>query len=293
MTNTHFGGDWTGEKLEILERYLDRYTTALKNRGFQLIYVDAFAGEGTWSPRTQSESQDQYSMFGYSHEDYGDFEGLRDGSARIALRIKDKPFDKFIFIEKDTERCEKLDEIKKEFPNCSIEINNTDANTALISFCDNLENYERAVVFLDPFATQVSWETVAGIAATKKIDCWILFPLSAIARQMPRDQTPTDILASNLDRIFGGRSHWQALYQPSQQLSMLGDEPELERPAGSGRIADNYRSRLEKVFEKVAPTRRVFKNSRNSPMFELFFAASNRRGAPIAIDIADYILKRW
>ncbi len=34
------------EKLRILERYLDAYTTALKNQPFKLMYIDAFAGTG-------------------------------------------------------------------------------------------------------------------------------------------------------------------------------------------------------------------------------------------------------
>ena len=37
-----FGGPWTQEKLKILERYLDAYTTALKNQPFKLVYIDAF-----------------------------------------------------------------------------------------------------------------------------------------------------------------------------------------------------------------------------------------------------------
>ena len=41
-----FGGDWTREKLRILEAYLDAYTTALKNTRFNLWYVDPFAGSG-------------------------------------------------------------------------------------------------------------------------------------------------------------------------------------------------------------------------------------------------------
>ena len=31
MNSTTFGGDWTSKKLEILRRYLDAYTTALKD----------------------------------------------------------------------------------------------------------------------------------------------------------------------------------------------------------------------------------------------------------------------
>ena len=41
-----FGGPWTEQKLKILERYLDAYTTALKNQRFELVYIDAFAGTG-------------------------------------------------------------------------------------------------------------------------------------------------------------------------------------------------------------------------------------------------------
>ena len=41
-----YGGPWTIEKLNILEKYLDAYTTALKKTPFKLMYIDAFAGTG-------------------------------------------------------------------------------------------------------------------------------------------------------------------------------------------------------------------------------------------------------
>ena len=44
--NRGFGGPWTEEKLAILKKYLDTYTTVLKNQPFRLIYIDAFAGTG-------------------------------------------------------------------------------------------------------------------------------------------------------------------------------------------------------------------------------------------------------
>ena len=45
-------GTWTKAKLEILERYLDAYTTVLKNSSFQLLYIDAFAVKGSHPHRT-------------------------------------------------------------------------------------------------------------------------------------------------------------------------------------------------------------------------------------------------
>ncbi len=155
-----------------------------------------------------------------------------------------------------------------------------------------MASHDRAVVFLDPYATEVSWETIESIAETGKVDCWILFPLMAITRMMPRNNEPTGALAANLDRIFGGREHWVNFYASSKQLSLLDDELPLQREVGGNQIADRYRERLESVFQMMAPTSRTFLNSKNAPMFQLFFAASNPIGAPIAVRIADHILKK-
>ena len=282
MSSMSFGGPWTDNKLEILRHYLNAYTTALKNQRFTLTYVDAFAGEGHWTPAA-----------GYASDIYGDFRGVRQGSPRIALGIQDKAFDQFVFIEKDSASIHSLWSLQEEFPASQIRIVNDDANRVLPRFCREMGDFDRAVVFLDPYATQVAWSTVEAIADSRKIDCWILFPLMAVTRMMARNNEPTPTLAARLDRIFGGREHWQGLYSQSPQLSLLGEDPNQTRPPGSGRIADLYRGRLESVFEQVAPTRRVLKNSTGSPMFDLFFAASNPGGARRAIPIADYILKNW
>ena len=281
MTDNSFGGPWTQQKLYILNLYLDAYTTALKNQPFRLTYVDAFAGEGSWRLGSAYAS------------DYDDFRELHKGSPRIALEIRDKPFDKFIFIEKDPQRFESLGNLRSEFPSRDIEILNEDAKVALPALCDNLEENDRAVVFLDPFATEVSWPMVEGLARTQKVDCWILFPLSAIARMMPKKNEPSTELADRLDRIFGGREHWQDLYSTSSQLSLFEEERGQERVGDSDQIAHQYFKRLESVFAQVAPSVRIFKNSKNSPMFQLIFAASNPKGAPIAVRIAKYIMDNW
>ena len=285
MTDGSFGGPWTQQKLRILSLYLDAYTTALKNQPFRLIYVDAFAGEGSWRPGSAYTT------------DYDDFRELHKGSPRIALGITEKPFDRLIFIEKDSQRFELLRKLHEEFPRRDIEVLNEDAEIALPAFCQDLRIDERAVVFLDPFATEVSWAMVEGIARTQKIDCWILFPLSAIARMMPRKNEPSAELSNQLDRIFGGREHWQDFYssspQPRLPLQLFEDELKQIRSSDSSQIAQRYRDRLESTFEKVAPSGREFKNSKNSPIFQLFFAASNPNGAKIAVNIAKSIIDNW
>ena len=41
-----FGGEWTTEKLNILQKYLQAYVTVMKKQRFTLYYIDAFAGTG-------------------------------------------------------------------------------------------------------------------------------------------------------------------------------------------------------------------------------------------------------
>ena len=281
-TSTKFGGPWTSRKLDILELYLDAYTTALKRQPFELIYVDAFAGSGTWNPQS-----------GYGQDDYDDYRELLEGSAPKALAVKDKPFDGFVFIEKDPERAKSLIELRDNNPGRGISVVNDDANAVLPRFCQNMTEAQRAVAFLDPFATQVSWDMVEAIGGTRKIDCWILFPIGAISRMMPRGREPSDALAAGLDRIFGGREVWSEMYSTSRQPRLFEDEPRMERAGGVEEIARRYRRRLRTAFAGAAPTDRILRNSRNAPLFNLFFAAGNPKGAPIAIGIADHILKNW
>jgi three-Cys-motif partner protein len=66
---------------------------------------------------------------------------------------------------------------------------NDEANSCLVSLCkryDWIRENRRAVVFLDPFGMQVTWNTIQAIAETKAIDLWVLFPLGiGVMRMLP------------------------------------------------------------------------------------------------------------
>ena len=218
LVGTNFGGQWTQEKLDILHRYLDEYTKVLKKWNFRLIYVDAFAGEGYYEPKSPSFD-----------EDYSEFREMVKGSAAIALDVDDKPFDEFVFVESDQDRIRSLEKMAAEYPMREIKTIQGDANVEIPVFCENMQTSDRAVIFLDPFGPEVSWDTVAIIAETEKIDCWILFPLNRVIRDMPVAAEPPVERAEELDRVFGGRSFWQRTYRPSLQLSMLDEEPSLPK----------------------------------------------------------------
>ena len=89
-------GYWTEGKLDILTRYLDRFTTATKNKANARIYLDAFAGEGHGTSRTT---------------------GVQfEGSARIGLKVSDPPFDRCYFFELGEKAAELERELTRDFP---------------------------------------------------------------------------------------------------------------------------------------------------------------------------------
>ena len=56
---SHFGGDWTIQKLHIIEEYLKVYASVLKNQKVKKIYVDGFAGSGKTQLKAKSGSDEE------------------------------------------------------------------------------------------------------------------------------------------------------------------------------------------------------------------------------------------
>jgi len=284
-----FGGPWTREKLEILRHYLDAYTTALKNQPFDLVYVDAFAGTGYCE--IQGNNADVFADYTTSET-----QAFLDGSARIALGIDEKPFDKFVFIEKDATKCRDLDKLRLDHSKRTIQIIPGDANEALRQWCQEQDwRKQRAVLFLDPFATQVKWETIQIVAETKSIDTWILFPVGAIQRMLPNDRSPDRIdvkWKDRLDVIFGSPDWCEAFYTKEVRQHLFGQEEVDHKIATAEVMLDYFIRRLGEVYAGVCNSYRVLKNSRNSPLFGFCFAVGNPKGADIAIRIAKHIVEK-
>lgn len=271
---TTYGGSWTEKKLEILERYIDAYTTALKNKPFQLIYIDAFAGTG------YVETQDK---------DANDF---INGSAARAVGITDKAFDKLIFIENDQNRCRELENLRQAHFDRDIQIEYLDANEYFSSLQQDWD-YRRGVLFLDPFATQVQWSTIEKIASFNALDTWILFPTYAVTRILPTSRKPDDISSRWADRLTDvfGNEGWRNLYQPSLQGNLFG-EVEHVRDRGIDGLISIYKRNLESLFgNRFLKESATLKNSKNSALFEFLFCVGNPSGIAPAKRIAKHILE--
>ncbi|HPQ69418.1 MAG TPA: three-Cys-motif partner protein TcmP [bacterium] len=294
MSQEHrFGGDWTEEKLQRLEKYLSAYTNALQNQPFKIAYIDAFAGSGYI--KTQQVTDDEFNLF----EDLTDVDNRQylEGSAIRALRVT-PPFDSYIFIEKSIQRVQDLEKLKESFPDKKgkIKIVNQDANEFLINLCTkrNWKNH-RAVLFLDPYGMQVEWPTIEAIAKTEAIDLWYNFPLGvAVNRMLTKNGQISRDWENKLDRLFGSHDWNEKFYQETAQKELFGKISRIQKVGNFDSIQNYLLDRLKSIFAGVAENPLPLCNSKKNPLYLLCFAVSNRseKARELAMKFARYILKR-
>jgi three-Cys-motif partner protein len=292
-----FGGDWTSTKLEILAKYLKAYTTALKDkptadRAFQKAYIDAFAGTGYRSMRGEDGSDESANLVFPDLADTGPQE-LLDGSARLALKTEPQ-FDRYIFIDRNKDRVRQLEQLKTEFSDLAprITVKKGEANQEIRKLCEKNWSSHRAVLLLDPYGMQVEWETISAIAKTKAIDLWLLFPLGiGVNRLVTRSGEIPEGWQRRLDKLLGTTEWREEFYARDRHPTLFGGEEERVIKASKETIGRYFNKRLESVFPGVANTPGVLRNSVNCPLYLFCFAAGNEKRAPIALKIANSLLK--
>lgn len=289
-----FGGDWTTDKLAVLAGYLRAYTTALKKQPFRKAYIDAFAGTGYRDARPQGAADGAAQGPLFPDLAAAEPQGLLDGSARLALGT-DPPFDAYIFIEQREERCEHLRGLGADYPSLAdrIRVRQGDANDEIRDLCGKDWSDRRAVLFLDPYGMQVEWSTLEAIASTQSIDLWLLFPLGiGVNRLLTRSGDIPEPWRRRLDILLGTDDWYEELYRVERTPSLFQGAEEQVVKASVEVIGRYFVDRLKSIFPGVAEQPRVLRNSSNCPLYLLCFAVGNPRGVPVALRIADHLLKK-
>ena len=259
-SGSKFGGEWTEEKLEIINKYLAFYTSALKKIKCQKIYIDAFAGSGKTFLKDGKEV---------------------DGSAMISLGFD---FDHYYFIEIDDERADQLNcLIKDRYPNkvSKVTIIKGDCNSELVNIFKSLNKYQRGVMFLDPYAMELEWNVLNEANKTGVLDIWYLFPINAVVRQIPRTGEISEKMIKKLDIIFGTHKWFDNFYYEDLQMNMFNDK-NLKRHDFE-KLVEFVLSELSRLFAYVSPKSKLLKNSNNAPMFLLCFVMTNNSDRAIKL----------
>ncbi|MEQ8313681.1 MAG: three-Cys-motif partner protein TcmP [Gammaproteobacteria bacterium] len=282
MAKNEFGGVWTRVKLDILEKYLHAYTTALGSQNFVLHYADAFAGTGE---HNQKSPEDQLNLI--APDDFL-------GSVKTALNIE-PGFHKYHFNDLNKEFAADLQQIKLEHREKSIEVSQQDANEFVREFCSSLKKNDRAVLFLDPFSSQLNWETLREVAKTEKVDLWLLFPISVIVRMTPTTEDRIRPEWSKKLNILLGTQEWQKALYAEKKKPLIEDlfgnnDTNTKERINVDELEQWISDRLGELFAYVAKP--VPLKNRNTTLFLFYFAVSNRSPKAIALAnrVVNYIL---
>jgi three-Cys-motif partner protein len=272
-------------KVQIVEEYLRAYSTALSKQSFTRVYVDAFAGSGSFTfdkttgfPKLQLLESEEV---------------IHRGSVKRALDAK-PGFNEFYFVDNNPKNLESLRAIAGD--RSDVRILEGDANAEIPKLCSSLNwQNRRGVIFIDPWGPEVQWPLIESIAKTKALDVFFLFPLSAVYRNAPRDHrnlTPEK-------KAMVNRSLWpgweEALYSEKKgQTDLFGEQSSsTERDSGWRKIEGMVTEKMRSIFPHVEEPGHLV-GPTGAPLFSLYFAVSNDRPAAhrVASPIARALLNR-
>lgn len=275
---SHFGGEWTIQKLNIIEKYINAYLTALKNQRVKKIYVDGFAGSGITELKTKEDSTTNGmldNLFGECSS-CNDNSATIDGSAMLSLKYD---FDEYYFLELDAERIDTLkNNIKKRYPDkySKVHFISGDSNSTLLSVVKKINVYSRCLMFLDPYALELKWETLEAISKCGVIDLWYLFPLSLI-RLMEKTKDIPKCNQNKITSILGTNTWIDELYEKSvEQLDMFGEVQQSFSRVSYDKVLKYILNRFKTIFPYVCPSSKMLYNeAKHAPMFMLCFMMTN------------------
>ena len=260
-----------------MEKYLNFYTTALKNKGFRLLYIDFFAGSGKCAPK-----------IGGQHFEI-------EGSAVIACTKVKNSFDEIHLFELSESNIQSLKELSDAKLKSQIFITQGDSNIEVEKL---LQSYNwdktRAVIFIDPCASEVKWSTLEKLSKISSFDIWYLFPISLVTRYAANNFSMARV--DDITEIYGSNSWIKAWYSDGQlSESLLTDTSAHEnkhRVVNVDSIVEYTTDRLREIFPNVLEPLRLT-TSNNQLLFGLYFITTNRSTKAVELSSkgAKYILE--
>lgn len=252
-------GEWSELKLDILKKYCAAYSPILTRKNLHHTYIDGFAGAGHHLSKRTNE--------------------LIPGSPLNALDIV-PPFREYHFIDLDETRTDELRRLSQGRLN--VHVHDGDCNEMLISGVFPLISwiaYRRALCVLDPYRLQLKWDVLRAAAQEKTIEVFLNFPIMDMNRNVFHEGASAEKLRQ-MTEFWGDESWRNVVFRTDGNLFGY---PEKQ---SNDAIVQAFRARLRDVAGfKYVPKPAPMRNSKNSTVYYLFFAAHQETANKIMTSI--------
>lgn len=266
-------GEWVKEKLFYVQRYIDTFETAMRNKSWRRrIYIDLFSGPGKCTIRGTNEHI--------------------LGSPLLALKTQ-HPFTGYFFNDIEQQNINVLQERSKgsSVPQDHIHFITGDANQKVVEVVKDIEQSDRVFIkgvgsclnlaFLDPEGLELEWATVEALGKMKTMDLIIHYSQNGLTRNLDKYFNADEDTV--IDRFFGDRE-WRNVYKNA--LS------KRETVGIHRMLIDHYKARLGKIGYVVINDQQqtvreplIRNTERNAPLYRLIFASKHPLGNKIWNDV--------
>jgi spore photoproduct lyase len=247
-------GLWAKDKYFYLGRYLDIFTTSMKNiwRG-ELYYIDLFAGSGKCRVRETGKEI--------------------DGSALISLSAK-YPFKRYFLVELDPEAANALKKRVGKSPiKNRVHIIQGDCNEKIDGIVTEIPRKSLSLAVVDPTGLHIKFDTLQKLTKDRRIDLVITYPEGMdIKRNLAKYLKKS---RSILDDYMGDDGWRQLFIKDIKHIDQLSDI-HIEK-----RLIGHYRKNLSKIgYQEVKSGDEIpiRSSQKNLPLYYLLFASKHPLG---------------
>jgi three-Cys-motif partner protein len=242
---------WSIEKYKLVGSYCDIFTTGMKYKWDQLVYVDLFAGAG-------------YAKIKETGKIYRN-------SALLAMSIP-IPFTKYILCEQDDERFEALEaRVKRDFSHLNYELINGDSNQNVSKVINAIPPFKKGntllpFCFVDPYSLNLNFTTIQ-LLGKGLMDFLILQAL-----HMDANRNFDSYIKDENTRIseYLGVNNWRQLLE-KDGINYRQDFVKF--------LADQYQAQMVQLgYQKAKHMHQIRSNEKNLPLYYLSFYSKNPRG---------------
>jgi three-Cys-motif partner protein len=242
---------WSLEKYKLVGSYCDIFTTGMRNKWDQLVYIDLFAGAG-------------YAKIKESGKTYLN-------SALTAMSIPN-PFSKYIFCEQDKARCDALGaRCQRDFSGLNFQIIQGDSNVIIDQVLKAIPPYGRGntllpFCFVDPFSLNLKLSTIEAL--TKGLMDFLILQ----ALYMDGNRNLEKYLKEESTKIsdYLGVSNWREIFEADAATNKLNFVKFL---------ADQYQNKMVGFgYQSAKHMHQIRSNEKNLPLYYLAFYSKHKRG---------------